>query len=104
MKPDCYQCEHRRSVPGSAHSSCAHPAYDGALGPLAMLVAMLPASQRGGPMEALNGEIVVKGNPRGIRRGWFMHPMNFDPVWLEECNGFKAKQSTAVSGAVSQAV
>lgn len=67
------------------------------------LIATLHASRRGGPIDAKNGEITVKGNPHGIKKGWFMHPLNFDPVWLEECNGFKAKQSTAVSDAVSKA-
>lgn len=101
--PNCYECAHRRNLEFSAHSQCVHPAYDGVAGPLAMLVAMLHASRRGGPIEAPHQEITVKGNQHGIASGWFMHPLNYDPVWLEECTGFEAKQSTAVSGAVSQA-
>jgi hypothetical protein len=103
MKPNCYECAHRREIPGNAHSQCAHPAFQGINAALG-LFAMLRASQRGGPIEAPNQEITVKGNQHGIKNGWFMHPLNFDPCWLEECNGFKAKdQSNAVSGAVSQA-
>ena len=34
----------------------------------------------------------IKGNPYGIRSGWFNWPYNFDPVWLENCNGFKGKE------------
>lgn len=30
----------------------------------------------------------IKGHPQGVRRGWFMWPVNFDPTWLIECNGF----------------
>lgn len=101
--PNCYECTHRRNLEFSAHSQCVHPAYDGVAGPLAMLVAMLHASRRGGPIEAPHQEITVKGKQHGIASGWFMHPLNYDPVWLEECTGFEAKQSTAVSGAVSQA-
>jgi hypothetical protein len=26
-----------------------------------------------------------------MRNGWFCWPFNFDPVWLEACDGFKAK-------------
>jgi hypothetical protein len=33
----------------------------------------------------------IKGNAHGIRRGWFMWPANFDPVWLDSCNGFTPK-------------
>jgi hypothetical protein len=57
-KPDCYKCIHRREVPGDAHSRCN------------------------------NAKSHVKGNPTGIRRGWFMWPFNFDPTWLDSCDGF----------------
>jgi hypothetical protein len=30
----------------------------------------------------------VTGSPHGIRRGWFLWPLRFDPVWLESCDGF----------------
>jgi hypothetical protein len=59
-KPDCYKCKHRRDLPGDCHSSCANTAAN------------------------------VAGNAHGIRRGWFMHPWNFDPVWLVRCDGFEA--------------
>lgn len=102
MKPNCYECKHRGDLPGSCHSQCKHPAFDGAHAVFGLL-ATLRASQRGGPIEASNGEITVKGNQHGIENGWFMHPLNFDPVWLEECNGFESREtSTAVSGAISQ--
>lgn len=61
-KPDCYKCKYRGTVPGDAHSSCKHPK-----------------------------SIKVKGNIFGIRSGWFNHPFNFDPCWLEECNGFERR-------------
>lgn len=59
-KPDCYKCKHRGTIPGDCHSSCG------------------------------NSEAKVEGNPQGIRGGWFFHPHNFDPVWLESCDGFSA--------------
>jgi hypothetical protein len=34
----------------------------------------------------------VYGNPHGIKNGWFAWPFNFDPVWLESCNGFEEKE------------
>jgi len=30
----------------------------------------------------------VTGHSSGIRNGWFMWPLNFDPTWLESCDGF----------------
>lgn len=53
---------------------------------------MLHSSRRTGPVvDALN----VRGNPHGIRKGWFMWPVNFDPVWLESCDGFEQKEESA---------
>lgn len=31
-------------------------------------------------------------HPNGIKNGWFFWPLNFDPVWLENCDGFTAKK------------
>jgi len=59
-KPNCYTCKHRGTVPHSAHSSCRHPE---------------------------PGKLHVEGNERGVQGGWFHWPSNFDPVWLEKCNG-----------------
>ena len=58
-RPNCYNCKYRGEVPGSAHSSCS------------------------------KANLKIKGNEHGIKSGWFNHPFNFDPVWLQECNGFK---------------
>jgi hypothetical protein len=58
VRPNCYKCVHRLDVPGDAHSRCN------------------------------NHVAKVKGNPIGIRRGWFMWPLNFDPSWLVSCDGF----------------
>ncbi len=61
-KPNCYECSHRRELPGSCHSRCN------------------------------NHEAKVIGNATGIRRGWFMWPLNFDLVWLESCDGFSTSE------------
>ncbi len=60
-KPDCYKCKYRGNLVYDAHSCCK------------------------------NKDAKVKGNSHGIRSGWFSHPHNFDPVWLESCNGFEQK-------------
>ena len=29
---------------------------------------------------------------KGIRQGWFGWPIDFDPVWVEQCTGFVNKE------------
>lgn len=86
-KPNCYKCEYRGGVAGSAHSSCNHPSTQKLKGrPLMGMAAIFGG---GSPMRVEGLE--VKGNPHGIRSGWFMWPLNYDPTWLESCDGFKGK-------------
>ena len=98
-KPDCYACVHRRTVPGSCHSACAHPtAITGkvATNPLAELFAMLGGG-RGGVVVDVDaaGVLGIEANRHGVRSGWFNWPFNFDPVWLEACKGFIPKPKPA---------
>lgn len=91
-KPNCYECQYRRELPGDAQSACAHPGIaDQKNSPLTEMMAILAGVGRGTPIQGVSATLHVKGNPAGIRRGWFNHPWNFDPVWLEECDGFKQK-------------
>lgn len=71
----CFDCAHVREVPGSCHIACAKP------------------------------DPLVTGNPHGIKEGWFMYPINFDPIWMaRECKNYEpANASPAVSHAVSHA-
>ena len=59
----CYECKYRKELDWSAHSKCTKA----------------PRPK-------------VKGNKHGIRSGWFYFPVNFDPVWLEECDSFESNQ------------
>jgi hypothetical protein len=43
------------------------------------------------PIQADTG-LNVKGSQHGIERGWFNWPFNFDPTWLESCDGFESKE------------
>ena len=29
------------------------------------------------------------GKEHGRNKGWFLWPLNFDPVWLVSCDGFE---------------
>ncbi|HQR21074.1 MAG TPA: hypothetical protein PKV98_09410 [Burkholderiaceae bacterium] len=50
-KTECWTCAHKRSVPGNAHIRCAKP------------------------------DPWMSGDPHGIRNGWFLYPLVFDPTW-----------------------
>lgn len=92
MKANCYECQYQGTVPGSCHSSCHHPANKETLAdPIMSLIGIFGGVGRL-PGVSIKNELNVVGNPHGIRSGWFMWPMNFDPVWLENCDGFKAKE------------
>jgi len=85
-KPDCYACQHRREVPGDAHSRCVHPAI-GELQPEDILLALCG---KGSPAwQKAADELKIQANYHGIKQGWFAWPMNFDPTWLGRCEGFK---------------
>jgi len=47
------------------------------------------------PMQMETG-LNVKGNPQGVRNGWFNWPWNFDPVWLESCDGWEARDQPSM--------
>jgi len=74
---ECYDCKHKRDVPGNCHIRCANP------------------------------DPNMQGHQYGIHHGWFCYPILFDPTWKEfECANFEEKdfepiqmptmQSTAV--------
>lgn len=59
----CYQCAHKRGIPGNAHIACANP------------------------------DPSMTGTAHGIQNGWFLYPINFDPTWASsECRHFQAKK------------
>ena len=90
-KPDCYKCKWRGEVAGSAHSSCKHPKCKFINDNAVLTMLSILGSVRGGLPPVETG-LKVKGNEYGIRSGWFNHPLNFDPVWLEECDGFEEEE------------
>lgn len=92
-KPNCWKCKYRGDIPGDANLCCNHPAFKEAHdNPMLKLLGMFASVGRGNPIQLTHPDIKVVGNPHGIRRGWFNHPLSFDPVWLDECNGFKMEE------------
>ena len=48
----CHRCAHMEPVPGNTHISCTSP------------------------------DPRVRGDAHGIRNGWFIYPLLFDPIWM----------------------
>lgn len=91
-RPNCYKCKWRGDVPGSAHSSCKHPSLEAAnKNPGMQLAGIFASVGRFPPIVVTSDELNIKGNPHGISHGWFNFPFNFDPTWLENCDGFESK-------------
>lgn len=79
---ECYKCKYRGSVPGDAHSCCRYPGNE--TNPFDFF------SQK----NAQNAKkLNIKADPYEIEMGWFFWPVNFDPVWLRNCNGFTPKET-----------
>lgn len=95
----CYDCVHRREVLGSAHSACAHPATERIRQTPFMQLAGVVGKRGGDQLTAMAdafGEgpaaaaaaLNIRAADLGVRHGWFVWPVNFDPTWLENCDGF----------------
>ena len=90
-KPNCYECKYQRKIPGDAHSQCRHPELPADNMLESMVKIFSSKNNYGEARKKLN----LKGNPHGIQAGWFLWPANFDPVWLESCDGFSQKEAAA---------
>lgn len=89
-KFNCFKCKHRGEVPGSCHISCKHPSIEEATSE-EKVQTLLASVGRSPQVERECKDLNIKGNPQGIAGGWFHFPFNFDPTWLENCDGFEAK-------------
>lgn len=72
---ECWNCKHSRSIPGDCHLDCQEG--------LRQCFAREP-----------NEPVTIKValNEHGVRNGWAHWPFNFDPIWVTECNSFKARE------------
>ncbi len=84
-QPDCYKCEYRSGLDYSAHSCCSHPYVKG---DNKLLTLMYMGKGIKSPAEK---RMNISYSQHGFDNGWFMWPINFDPVWLNTCDGFKEK-------------
>ena len=93
-KPNCYECKHRGMVAGSCHSCCKHPKIPQSDNePLLEVLSIFASVGRAPSIGKVCEELKIKGNRHGIKHGWFNWPFNFDPVWLDNCEGFEQKEA-----------
>jgi len=57
--------------------------------PAVELVALLASVRREPPFLMSTPELNIKVHPYVVAQGWFNFPFNFDPRWLENCDGFE---------------
>lgn len=76
-KPNCYDCDYRGKVAGSTHSSCSYGGNQ------------IKALDLFSSKNCENAQILdIQAKQYGVQNGWFMWPIDFDPVWLTNCEGF----------------
>lgn len=80
---NCYKCKYRGNVPGDAHSCCQYPGNK---------TGMFDFFENENKKNAQ--KLNIKAELHGIRNGWFFWPINFDPAWLINCDGFTTKEES----------
>lgn len=85
LKPDCYKCKWRRATEFSHHSRCAHPLLSAVPGAECLPLVFMLNGLRSPFEKRLN----LSYSRYGFNSGWFFWPINFDPVWLDTCDGFE---------------
>jgi len=102
MEAICNNCRHRGTVPNSVHSSCHHPIAIEIIGSHTDLYDMIKFVMVENGRLGYTGslELKLKGEYEeyAISNGYFIFPsyfiffifpINFDPGWIENCNGFE---------------
>ena len=79
-KPNCYDCKFRGNVAGSTHSTCSY-------GDNNLNLFELFSSNNIENAQTLD----IKAVQHAVNKGWFNWPVDFDPAWLVNCEGFIQK-------------
>lgn len=89
VKPNCRVCIHARKKDYTHHLYCAHPEGkmdgDGSIVKVMTLLKYKKTEIIEGPMT----ELMIIQSKHGQEKGWCTWPLDFDPIWLENCDGFE---------------
>ena len=89
---NCHQCIYKKYVPGDAHIQCIHPELEKP-GELINTISSIFAPESNPVAKKLN----ITMNQHGIRNGWCSWPMNFDPIWINNCQGFTTNEQKEIN-------
>lgn len=93
---NCYNCVFRGNLAGSAHSCCNVIKNIVEEPEKAKSVELLIAARSFmlGFQDRTTKETtpLVKLNDHGVRNGWATWPLDFDPIWVEDCVCFREKE------------
>ena len=82
------KCLYQKSIQWNTHIRCVNPM----IGPQNGFGDMLSIMNRA-PKGILHSmaakKLGIAGSAHGIKEGWFNWPYNFDPTWLDNCDGFR---------------
>ena len=89
---NCHQCKFVGTVLGSAHSSCKVISgfKDSELARLILSTGIASLTYKDPQGEE---KPCVELDPHGVRNGWAMWPVNFDPCWINKCIFFTKEES-----------
>ena len=93
-KKNCYSCVHRRNIPGDAHSECFHPSISDTT--YIRMMVMTATFAYGASVLKRLPELQLDVDQHAVSAGYFSFPVNFDPVWINECKGHT--QNVAIPG------
>ena len=95
MKKRCENCIYRGEVPNSIHSSCNHPVAINIISDSDSLFRMMECitgESRLGYTGSLRLKLKENYEDYALGMGYFIFPINFDPLWIERCEGFTTEK------------
>lgn len=89
--PKCRACKWSCEILGDTHLECMHPETQHLVKGDAIVHDKLASVGRVSvyPNVRAEKQLGIVADQIGIAKGWFDWPMNFDPTWLKQCNGFQ---------------
>lgn len=92
-KFNCWKCKYKGELSGDAHICCRHPENAKILNqPLAQMFGILASVGRTAPFTVTSPKLNIQLHPFGVKRGWANYPINFDPTWIMNCDGYEVEE------------
>ncbi len=93
MNNKCWTCKYKKEVPGNCHIGCGHMlASVDSMARLAKIMGVKETDELSCTRIILMLAFLMGFtlNEHGVKKGWCMWPILFDPVWLDgDCRGYE---------------